>query len=74
LPANTCYFKISGDTPDEIALTSDPTAFASVYADNNDSSAEGVFTLSGTQLRGSNDLKGLPAGVYIVGGKKVVVK
>lgn len=74
LPANTCYFKISGDTPDEIALTSDPTALSYVNVDNTDSSAEGVFTLSGTQLRGSNNVKGLPAGIYIVGGRKVVVK
>ena len=74
LPANTCYFKISGDTPDEIALTSDPTALSYVNVDNTDSSAEGVFTLSGTQLRRSNNVKGLPAGIYIVGGRKVVVK
>jgi hypothetical protein len=74
LPANTSYFKISGDTPDEIALTSDPTALSCVHADNNDSSVEGVFTLSGTRLRADNNLESLPAGIYIVGGKKVVVK
>ena len=34
----------------------------------------GVFTLSGTRLRPNNDLSGLPAGLYIVAGKKVVVR
>ena len=34
----------------------------------------GVYTLQGVQLRVDNDLNGLPAGVYIVNGRKVTVR
>lgn len=35
---------------------------------------EGVYTLQGQQLRTTSDTTGLPAGLYIVGGRKVLVK
>ena len=35
---------------------------------------EGVYTLYGQQLRTTSDTTGLPAGLYIVGGRKVLVK
>lgn len=35
---------------------------------------EGVYTLQGQQLRTTSDTAGLPAGLYIVGGRKVLVK
>ena len=36
---------------------------------------QGVYTLSGLQVRKNSDnLVGLPSGIYIVDGKKVVVK
>lgn len=34
----------------------------------------GVYSLSGQRLRSNSDLSGLPAGIYIVNGKKVVLK
>jgi hypothetical protein len=40
----------------------------------NNKVAEGVYSISGTQLRANNNTEGLPAGLYIVGGKKVAVK
>ena len=36
--------------------------------------AEGVYSISGQLVRNSSDTTGLPAGVYIVSGKKVLVK
>lgn len=35
---------------------------------------EGVYNLQGQQLRPTSDTTGLPAGLYIVGGRKVLVK
>ena len=35
---------------------------------------QGVYTLFGQQLRTDNSTEGLPAGMYIVGGKKMIVK
>lgn len=34
----------------------------------------GVYTLQGVRVRSDNDLNGLPAGIYIVNGRKVTVK
>lgn len=34
----------------------------------------GVYTLQGVRVRSDNDLNGLPAGIYIVNGRKVCVK
>lgn len=35
---------------------------------------QGVFTLFGQKLRETNEVAGLPAGVYIVGGHKVTIR
>ena len=45
-----------------------------ILAENKETDVVGVYTISGTQLRATNDVQGLPAGLYIVGGVKVVVK
>ena len=34
----------------------------------------GVYSISGVKIRNNADLKNLPKGVYIVGGKKIMVK
>ena len=34
----------------------------------------GVYSINGTRIRLHNSVEGLPKGLYIVGGKKVVVK
>lgn len=74
LPANTSYMKAGANTPSIIELTSDPTNINSILADSKDNTAEGVYTISGTQLRSTNNVQGLPAGLYIVGGRKIAVK
>lgn len=33
---------------------------------------QGVYSIQGTLLRKTNNLDGLPAGIYIVGGRKVM--
>lgn len=48
----------------EIANTTAPTATPN----------DGVYTLTGILVRPTADLTGLPAGIYIVGGKKYMVK
>ncbi len=73
LYANTSYLPADANTPDVVELTSDPTSINSIAAKEK-ASGEGIYSVSGTLLRPSNDTAGLPAGLYIVGGKKVVVK
>ena len=72
--ANTSYFKADANTPRVIELTSDPTSIHGIPASGQEKSAKGVYSLSGTQLRPGESVQGLPAGLYIVGGKKVVIK
>ena len=50
----------------------EPTAIEAIY-DNEVVSRPGIYTIDGRKLRNDNDIKGLPAGVYIVGGKKMVI-
>lgn len=73
IPANTCYFKAHANTPKQVFLTSDPTAIDSLPSEKTDGGKPcGVYSLDGTQLRTTNNAEGLPAGIYIIGGKKVV--
>lgn len=73
IPANTCYFKANANTPKQVFLTSDPTAIDSLPSEKTDGGKPcGVYSLDGTQLRTTNNAEGLPAGIYIIGGKKVV--
>lgn len=48
------------------------TALEDVEAET--AAPQGVYTLFGQQLRTDNSTEGLPAGMYIVGGKKMIVK
>ena len=76
LPANTSYLKADAETPAEVPVFVDgnvPDAIGSIMAEQSPA-AEGVYSLSGTQLRSTGDLQGLPSGLYIVNGKKVVVR
>ena len=55
-----------------IEVTREGTGIRDAVLENE---PQDVYSLSGKKVRlQAKDLKGLPAGVYIVGGKKVVVK
>ena len=73
LYANTSYLPADASTPDVIELTSDPTGINNV-AVKEKVTGEGIYSVSGALLRPTNDTAGLPAGLYIVGGKKIAVK
>ena len=76
LPANMSYLKADADTPAEVPVFVDgnvPDAIGSIVAEQKPT-AEGVYSLSGTQLRSTGDLQGLPSGLYIVNGKKVAIR
>ena len=52
-----------------------PSGIAEVAVDNQPSqAAQGVFTLSGLRVSESADLSGLAPGLYIVNGKKMLVR
>ena len=55
-----------------IEITSEGTGIQDITLDEG---PQDVYSLSGQKVRSqAKDLKGLPAGVYIVGGKKIFVK
>ena len=74
IPANTCYLMADAGTPATLNIRFEGVGIDEILAEKKDKSAEGVYTLSGTQLRATNDVQGLPAGLYIVGGVKFAIK
>lgn len=74
LYANTSYFRANESTPDVVELTDDPDAIGSIFAENKETTGTGVYSISGTLLRQTNDIQGLPSGLYVVGGRKIAVK
>ncbi|MBR5052575.1 MAG: hypothetical protein IKW91_05070 [Bacteroidaceae bacterium] len=74
IPANTCYLKADAGTPAVLNACLEGSGIDEILAERKDNNAEGVYTISGTQLRTTNDVQGLPAGLYIVGGVKFVIK
>lgn len=74
VPANTSYLKADAGTPEVLDIRFEGAGLDEILAENKETDVVGVYTISGTQLRATNDVQGLPAGLYIVGGVKVVVK
>ena len=85
-----CWFEVKGQDNIEHPAASnlrlsidgvvdDATAISDINAQPNlftsrHKGIDGVFNLNGQRLRQDNDTKGLPMGIYIVNGKKVVVR
>ena len=80
VPANTAYLVVPEGTPSELRLVDEEEFEATVGITEVESGAKteakgGVYTLAGVKVAVGTTLpSNLPSGVYIVGGKKVVVK
>lgn len=77
--ANTSYLTVDASTSKSLTLVTDDEyrriGIQGVPADEVlKEERPGVFSLTGSQLRQDCETNGLPAGIYVVGGKKVVVK
>ncbi len=72
--ANTSYYLANEFTPNTLELTDDPTSINGIAGQAKNNAKTGVYTLSGTLLRQTNDVQGLPSGLYIVGGRKIAIK
>ena len=73
IAANTSYLKANAQTPTELEVRFDGMGINDVKRKGNEA-IEGIYSLSGNQLRKTNDTEGLPAGLYIVGGRKTIIK
>lgn len=78
IPANRSYLKCDASTAKTLTVLTEEEykglGIEDLIAESSKKGIEGVYSLSGTQLRKANDINGLPAGMYIVGGHKVAVK
>lgn len=78
LPANKAYLPVSSMAADNIKLVNSDDFAASINALESvqplDVQKKGVFTLTGVRLRSDSSIVGLPNGMYIINGKKVLIK
>ena len=85
LKAFRCWFELPSDTPvgGSLSLMIDgvedsATSIDDIHTDADHTSykrgIEGVFNMHGQMVRRDNSLEGLPKGMYVVNGKKVIIK
>jgi len=73
IPANSCYLPVPAGSPDVIyVVKSIPDGIEVVKASETKVKQRGVYSLSGQRL--GDTTEGLPKGIYIVDGRKTVVK
>lgn len=88
LKAFRCWFELTGNTsaegkPRKVSLYIDGVADSATGIDDIHGSAdctsykrgiEGVFNMNGQMVRRGCSLEGLPKGLYVVNGKKIVIR
>lgn len=75
LPANQSYLVVTSGTASTLEGLG-PEEYTSIeptFADENPKK-QGVYSILGKKLRYDNNISGLPAGIYIVNGKKIIKK
>lgn len=85
LKAFRCWFELTGNTKpgNTLSLMIDgvedsTTSIDDIHGSSNSTSykrgIEGVFNMNGQMVRRDNSLEGLPKGMYVVNGKKVIIR
>ena len=83
LKAFRCWFELSSTSASKVSLMIDgvedsATSIDDIHGSSNNISykrgIEGVFNMHGQMVRRDNSLEGLPKGMYVVNGKKVIIK
>lgn len=88
LKAFRCWFELTGNTsaegkPSQVSLLIDGVEDSTTGIDdihgNTDGTSykrgiEGVFNMNGQMVRRSCSLEGLPKGMYVVNGKKIIIR
>lgn len=83
LKAFRCWFELSGTSASTVSLMIDgvedsTTSIDDIHGSSNNTSYKrgivGVFNMHGQMVRRDNSLEGLPKGMYVVNGKKVIIK
>ena len=85
LKAFRCWFELPSDTPvgGSLSLMIDgvedsATSIDDIHGSSNSTSYKrgivGIFNMHGQMVRRDNSLEGLPKGMYVVNGKKIIIK
>lgn len=88
LKAFRCWFELTGNasaggTPTQVSLLIDgvedsTTGIADIHGNTDCTSykrgIDGVFNMNGQMVRRSCSLEGLPKGMYVVNGKKIIIR
>lgn len=83
LKAFRCWFELSGTSASSVSLMIDgvedsATSIDDIHGSSNSTSykrgIEGVFNMHGQMVRRDNSLEGSPKGMYVVNGKKVIIR
>lgn len=85
LKAFRCWFELTGNTKpgNTLSLMIDgvedsATSIDDIHGSSNSTSykrgIDGVFNMNGQMVRRDNSLEGLPKGMYVVNGKKIIIK
>lgn len=85
LKAFRCWFELTGNTKpgNTLSLMIDgvedsATSIDDIHGSSNSTSykrgIDGVFNMNGQMVRRDNSLEGLPKGMYVVNGKKVIIR
>ena len=75
IPHNSAYISVSANAPTELKVVDDVTAGIALTAVDGKQSYGDVYTLTGIRVRrNASSVEGLPQGIYLFNGKKVVVK
>lgn len=85
LKAFRCWFELKGNTTSGNTLSlmidgveDSATSIDDIHGSSNSTSYKrgivGVFNMHGQMVRRDNSLEGLPKGMYVVNGKKVIIK
>ena len=88
LKAFRCWFELTGNTsaagkPNQVSLLIDgvedsTTGIADIHCSTDRTSykrgIDGVFNINGQMVRRSCSLEGLPKGMYVVDGKKIIIR
>lgn len=83
LKAFRCWFELSSTSASSVSLMIDgvedsATSIDDIHGSSNSTSYKrgivGVFNMHGQMVRRDNSLEGLPKGMYVVNGKKVIIR
>ena len=77
IPANTVYLTVPAGSPSEYKCVTEEEYKAGVDEVGIDAKPKTVYTVTGIKIgesMSSEEIKSLPSGMYIVGGKKVILR